>query len=347
MKNFSFVLFSLFALTSYAEEYRIGAILPLSGDFANAGEACRNGMLMAKDSLPPEVRTRVSLLFEDYGFLPQKAVSAWQKLRNIDHANVGLTWDSGASVAINPSLTKAGIPLIALSVKPEISRQNENAVNFWLAPAIYGGTALEEAVSRGYKRIARLAAAHEGILEVTRQFDRKAKGRLEVVLSEELSQDTRDFRTLAARIKALPDIDAIALFLVGGQNGLAARQMREMGLHQPLFGLEFFEDVNEVKSSEGALIGQWYVQAGDASNKWLDEYRKRFPDASTFTAGHCHDAVMLVAEAVKRNAPLGTLLRNIKDFSGALGTYSALGEGFFDLPAAVREVRKDGFVTLH
>ena len=48
---------------SYAEDYRIGVILPLTGETASLGHFLKNGIELAYRSLPPEEQKSISLIF--------------------------------------------------------------------------------------------------------------------------------------------------------------------------------------------------------------------------------------------------------------------------------------------
>ena len=147
--------------------------------------------------------------------------------------------------------------------------------------------------------------------------------------------------TILAKIKATKDLDAVLPVLVPGQIGIFARQLRQLGVLLPIFGFEFFEDPNEVKSSDGALVGQWYVNNGAATKEFTERYLARFPGGSLFAAGNGNDIVLLLSEAIKRGgtrSKVNGFLHSVKDFSGSLGTYSASGKNTFTLPAVIKVV---------
>lgn len=344
----------LLALSVQAEELQesippishLGALLPLSGEFASGGEACKNGMVLAHETLSPELQQSVKISFEDYGMSSQRALAGWQKLHSQDGANIAMTWDSGSAMPLNPILKSQGVPHIALTVKREIPNQYDKAIAFWISGDTYGETLVAEAVRRGYKRVARITALHEGILEMRAGMDRHRGDKLEIVAEEEVPMDARDFKAIISRLKR-HKADAYMIALGTGQNGLFAKQLRDSGDNAPVFGIETFEDKTEIELANGALEGQWYVQTGDLEPQFLRAYQSRFPGASTFSAGHCHELVKLIAEARRLGVPLASFLRTAKNFrGGALGEISATGDGRFTIPAAVREIRGGTFVTV-
>ena len=107
---------------------------------------------------------------------------------------------------------------------------------------------------------------------------------------------------------------------------------------------------NLFKYPEGALVGQWYVQADDPGDTFLTGYAERFPEATPYTAGNCHDVVSLIAKAVETKRTSGEQLQDflfsLRDFKGAMGEYSATGDNRFSLPAAVKVVTEKGFEKL-
>jgi len=62
---------------AFAEETRLAAILPLTGNAADQGEWARRGFELARDELQTSEETKVSLLYEDsHGADPGSAVKA-------------------------------------------------------------------------------------------------------------------------------------------------------------------------------------------------------------------------------------------------------------------------------
>ena len=149
--------------------------------------------------------------------------------------------------------------------------------------------------------------------------------------------------------------DGFVILLMPGQVGVFARQVREQGFTQPLFGFETFEDPSEVAASNGALVGNWFVTGASPAAEFVDAVRARDPGTSLPSAAAGHDVVALLAAGlssgkIRADARSGELidayLRSIKDFPGASGTFSSSGDNRFTLPAVVKVVTKTGFEDL-
>ncbi len=330
---------------------KIGVITSLSGDAASIGTAIKNGLTLAFDKMPREVRDRIELNFEDDALDPKKTIAAYNKLISTEDIDILVTSSSGTSKAIAPINEQHGLPMIAIATAPEIVANRRHVVNFWVTPEEEVRVLLPEAERRGYKQIARLVTTHEFPISVKQKFDEQNRGRIRVVLDEEYPPDIKDFKPYITKLKVQQSkTDGVLLILMPGQLGVFAKEARQAGITIPLFGLETFEDGDEVKSSNGALIGQWYVNGDDPNGSFLTEYRSKFKDASIFGAPNAHDIMMLIAAAVQGSGTAGNyrerindFLHSVKNFSGALGSYSASGDNRFTLPAAVKIVTANGF----
>lgn len=331
---------------SEQKKFKLGAILALSGNAASAGEACRNGMTLAYDSLPQQTRDQFEIIYEDDGNVPRNTIAAFNKLTAADGINAAVGFSSGTSAVIAPLAEQKKLPLIAVASDSRIVNQRKYVVNFWVTPEEQMKVLMAHLAKLRYRRIARVSATQEFLVAIRDAFDRSNRGVVEVVLDEEFATDVKDFRSFLTKLKSLGEVDAIYVQLYFGQVGLFAKQARELGVALPLFAVETFEDSNEVKVSAGALIGQWYVQADDGQGEFLKSYQAKYPGASTYSAGNCHDIVLLVADALQQGKAPGHFndyLHQVRNFSGAMGTFSSTGDNRFSLPATVKIVTADGF----
>ncbi len=181
----SLLLLSLCA-SLHAEESPlvVGAILPLTGGAAEGGTACKNGMTLAYEELPAAERIGLRLRFEDNAMNPASALSAYKKLSALDKARVFVAWDSASAHAIVPLCEAAHSPFITAVLDPKVSRGRTQVFNYWVTPEAIAKAQIDESLRRGYRRIARVTALHEGILAIKRSFDQENGGRLQVVLED-------------------------------------------------------------------------------------------------------------------------------------------------------------------
>lgn len=328
----------------------VGLSAPLTGDGAAIGTAVKNGVQMKFEELPKEVQDRIKLSIQDDQNSPKNAVTAFTKLVKSDKATVIISTASNTSKATAPLADREGIPQISIATDTAVSSGRKYVVNFWASASEEAKPAFEEAQRRGYKKIAIVSATHDFALACRKAFEEENQGRIAVVLSDEYAPEVKDFRPFLTKLRAAGEFDAIFVNLFLGQIGLFAKQARELGFKQDLFTFELFEDPNEVKISNGALLDQWYAQADDPNEEFLKKYKSKFPTASNLGAANGYDALGLIALAIQAGKEssdeINEFIHQVKDVTGALGTYSATGKNTFSLPATLKVVTVDGFEKL-
>lgn len=346
---FSFVLIQ----NTFAEDsnkLRVGVILALTGDAAGLGQALKNGINLGLEEIKKETKDKIDLRFEDDGLAAKNTIAAFNKMDASGGLDVVLTFSSGVSKPLAPITEQRKVTLLAIASDINIVKGRDYAFNFWMTPEEANKVLIAEAKKRGYKKIARINAIHDGIAYYKNNFDLQNQDEFSLVLDEEYNPDVRDFKPFLTKLKAKKDFDAIIVALLPGQIGLFAKQTRQFGIKKDLVGIELFEDPNEVKASSGALVGQWYVNNDEPEGTFPKLYASRFPEASTYASANGHDFVLLLAKAIESGYDgknINQFFKTLKDFKGALGTFSASGDQRFTLPATIKVVTKDGFEKLN
>jgi branched-chain amino acid transport system substrate-binding protein len=115
----------------------------------------------------------------------------------------------------------------------------------------------------------------------------------QVVLDEEFTRDSFDFRTVIARIIAAK-VDAVYVLLFPPQSAPFMRQLREQGFKKDAFGVHNVEDPHEVAASDGAMIGMWLANGDEtAGEDYPAQYLRRFGVASALGGGSGFDAAKM------------------------------------------------------
>jgi len=327
----------------------IGAILPLSGELAAIGAGVKNGIELALTKLPPAVRSQIQVIFEDDAFLPKNTLTAFQKLTTLNNATVIIGFGSATGNAISSISEERGVVLVSISSDPAISAGKRFVFSFWVTPEAETALVIPQARQRGYSRIARITAIHDGTFAARAAFDKQNQGELKIVIDEECMGDLKNLRPFLTKLKNAGPFDAFLPITFPEQLGVLARQAREMGFKQPFFGYESFEDSSAIKLAQGALTGAWFATYGTGDDQFSKEFTERYPDSMTIGAGNGYDLILILAKskAAGRSSSqkIAADLHTLKDFTGALGTYSATGDNRFGLPAALKVVAEDGSVA--
>ncbi|MCC6933460.1 MAG: penicillin-binding protein activator [Deltaproteobacteria bacterium] len=339
-----------FVRAQEARPFKVGIILALSGEGMFFGQSLKNGMLLAYESLSKEDQQAMQLIFEDDSMVSRNTITAFNKLRSVDDIDAVVTMTSGTSNALAPLAERQKIPMIAIASDKTVCANRNYVMNHWATPEVEAEVAVQEAERRNYKKIIALTTLHDGGLAVKNSFKIAAKNKIELVIEEDIAYDNRDIRSIIAKIKTKKDVDAIMLALLPGQLAVLAKQLRQYGVSLPLFGFEMFEDKEEVKASDGALINQWYVNASDATGEYTKKYISRYGDNATrIASNNGFDIIMIINDALKKERSrqfVNRYFHTLKDYRGASGVYSATDDNRFSLPAAVKLVTDKEFIQL-
>ena len=334
-------LFSRDCLAQSAFPKTIGISLPLSGEGASVGESVRNGIMLAYDSLPEEERAKVKLVFEDDGAKPSGAVLSFNKLTSINGADIVINPSAPTANTIAPLAERKRVPFIALASDAAVSKGRYYVFTLWVTSQQKAKAALKEALRRGYKKIALFSAEQDGCLAFKSAFELESQGKIGISLNETFELSNKDFRTYIAKLRTTKDLDGVMLISIPGQLGIFVKTLRQSGISVPLFGNEVLADRNELTTAGGALNGAWYVSPPSFSENMLSQYRAKYPQGSLFGASSAYDALLLAKEAVINGATpdeIARYLKEVKDFNGSMGSYSATGDNWFSIPAVVKVI---------
>ena len=329
-------------------EVTAGVIIPLSGPGATYGIGCRNGVLLALEELKDKINGRFKIVFEDDQNSPTRTISSLRKLNAVSKTEFVLTFASNTSNALSPLADRENFIHFALATDPLVVKGKKNAFNYWVTPSEEAKTLVAELKRRNIKRIAVYTAQQDGTLAMGSEFLKVSKeSGLEVVTNQEVPPDSRDFRSLLAKLALIKNLDGIFNNLYIEQGGIFARQARDRGFTIPIFNIELYEDPALVESAQGALEGQFYINAPTGEKNFSKRYFAKFPKDNLFTASNCYDFVGLLASSPELTVDgFRKYLENLKDYPGASGKSSATGDHRFTLPAVVKEIRGKEFIEL-
>jgi branched-chain amino acid transport system substrate-binding protein len=340
------VLVSVFLLVTGglawgAEPIKMGAVMRLSIG-SEHGIPCTRGAEMAVDEVNKAggINGRqVKLIVEDEKDSPAAAVSAVQKLVNVDKVvaivgpmtsgammAAGKTADDAKVVAVSPTSTTpklSGYGAYLYRGCSRIDKQAEVLTDYvgkkW-KPKTVAIFFSNEPYGKG------CAALFEKFFE---------KNGIKVVAKESFNRGARDFKSELTKIKAAkPDI----LFIPGytPETAPAAAQARQLGMKQKILGV--YGDMDPVyiqlagKAAEGHVIGVEYDEGYNTpkNKKFKKDYealvKKNKDPYNIMFAALSYDVASMILEGMKKNGPtaedIKKYLDNMKDFDGVTGKLS-------------------------
>ena len=318
---------------------KIGFVGPLTGDAAVYGITEKNAteMALAQVNSAGGINGRqLQVIYEDGKGTGKDATTAAQKLISVDGVKFILGGVfSSETLSIAPVAEQAKVlQFSAFSSAPKISEAGNYV--FRNAPTDNDGGKLDaQLLSQRYKKIAIISESTDysaGIHQIL--TDLLPKSGVSIVDDESYKGETKDFRTLLAKVKAT---NPEAIYFNPGTSpqaaGLLVKQARELGIKQPAYYNFMMGGAEAIKSAGGAAEGVIFSDVSDlpqGSKDLLSQYRAKYNSdpASEYELGSSYDRVMILVQAMKA---VGTDPSKVKDYFYSMKNYDGMvGSYHFD-----------------
>jgi len=225
---------------------KIGAILPLTGDFAEYGKDELSALELFVEEWNSKNNVKIKLLVEDSRTDPKEAISALNRLL-LENPKVFLTVGSSISLSLQPIINEKQIPTIAVAVNPDIAKgfmiQNNPTADD------YVNLVAQEILKKNFKKIGLILRNDDFGKAIRESLTEKIKNKVEII-EELVSTEEFDFRTPVTKIKS-KNPDVVFVSHVSKKLGLIIFQIRNLMGNIPIYAnLEV--SYPEVKEAAGA-----------------------------------------------------------------------------------------------
>ncbi len=348
-----YVSISKFA-TNYISDsgvIKIGVIIPLTGTQAFAGEGLKDALILAQEDLNKQkdsgktFKYKYKLIFEDGQLDPKTAISAANKLINVDKVNVLIDAYAPIGSAVSSIAEKEGIVHMSVAFDPKIAEGKYNFVLF-MKPDTVSKVFLEELKNKKIKNISVLRVNNSGIASVYQSIKDLSPNYGINISSEEIFQPgEKDFKNVTMKsISSKPD--EYVVLALSPEIELLTKQLNDYGVTN--ITTAFYFDVAQKKE---IFNGLWFVGYSKLNDLGFEErYKERFKREMTFGVPNFYDAFNLIvdiAEKYKGNQKpdsnyFADKIGQLKDFKGVLGNLSSDIEGIIDTPASTKVFTASG-----
>jgi len=333
------------------EPIRIGAIFSVTGPASFLGEPERNTAKMLEEDLNKAgglLGRKVEVIVYDDESDATKAVTAVDRLIKRDRvvAVIGPS-TSGSTLAIVPKVEEAKIPLISCAAAKKIAEP----VKRWVFKtpqndALAVKKIYQHAKNAGFSKVAILTASDAfGAAGRDELKELGVSAGMTIVSDEVFGPKDTDMTAQLTRIKGT----AAQAIIVWGTNpgpAVIARNRVQLKIGLPLYmshgvaspkfiELAGPENAEGILLPAGRLIAEAQVPAGHPQKAILatytKEYEARFKQPISTFGGYAWDAIMLVAQAVKRAhsaepAAIRDALETTRGFWGTTGEFNFSAE---------------------
>lgn len=299
-------LVALAASPALAQELKIGALLPLTGDLQSYGEANLNAVRLAEGQINDAGGVNgspVAIVVADTQTSPVAGVDAAQRIVNVDgvHGIVG-AMGSGVTIPVATSVSsRVGVPTISPSAtSPTITTLDDNGFLFRTAPSdSYQGAALASLVSaKGTENVSILYVNNDYGEGLANAFEENFEGTVSAKVAFE--QGAPSYR---GEVERADTGDAEALIVIAyPESGLVIiRQALEGGNFENFIFTDGMKDPTIVEQIGAQFLdGMYGTMAAAADSPQLaaftEAYSAEYGEPLAYADG-AYDAVMLLALA--------------------------------------------------
>lgn len=354
------------------ETIKIGAIFAMTGpSFLGIPEARTAEMLVEQINADGGVAgMQIELIVMDSGANAEKAISFTKQLIEEDgvFAIIGPS-TSGESMQIKQIcedaetllLSCAAAESIVIPVSDWVFKTPQN--DAYAAQAIFGTMN-----DMGIEKIGVVAAnsgfGNGGIAQLTKfapQFG------IEIVITESYDSKATDLTSLMTKVNAA-GVEAVVNWSIVDAQSIIPKNMRQLGMEQPLFQSHGFGNIKYVEvageAAEGIIFPAGRLLVADVlpdSNpqkallvQYKNDYEERFGEAASTFGGHAWDAIMILVAALEEvgeadKYAVREAIENMKGFVGTGGIFNFSPEDHNGLVLDAFEIQtvKNGAFTLY
>jgi len=318
---------------------KVGFISPMSGPAVVYGDYSRKAFQLALEEWNNSHVNKIEVVYEDGKCSPADAVTAANKLINVDKVNFLMTFCTGETNAVAPIAEKNKIILLTSgTTAPNISKGNYIFRN--IGSVASGLPTLTKLAYEADKQLGLISENTDYAISTKDGFKQKytALGGA-VLFDESFDSKSLDFKTIITKFKN-SNIESIFVVVQSMDNsGILLKQMKELNYHPKIFTTESVVSAESLvkyqkegyeNMIEGAIFTQPYFDRENSiAKKMLGSYdavngATKGPVGEYYLATH-YDAVYLIGDAVESvgNNPdaVRGYFMNLKNWVGAVGPF--------------------------
>ena len=246
--------------------FRIGVLLPLTGNFAYFGEQTKQGLTLALEELNASLKRKIELVYEDDECLPKMAVRGMTKLLEIDKVDLVIGPACSTSIlSVAPLVQRKNTPVVfLLDTGEQVAALPDPLFSIGFSPNNLARLLATNMISKGFKKIATITEEEEYAILISKAFTERYKSLGGIILTAlDHPTSSKDYRTTTLNaLKNKPD----AIFMSSAyETGTFLKQLRTLNKTIPVFGNDTM-CVQETIDTAGAA-----AENGVCANVMLDE----------------------------------------------------------------------------
>jgi branched-chain amino acid transport system substrate-binding protein len=296
-----------FSLTFYDNKapennnIKIGFIGPLSGDYASVGEIISYSVSLATKEINNKGELNIKVIYEDGKCNAKDALTAGNKLINIDKVDYILTGCSSGTLALAPIAEQNKVLLMAYaSSAPAVTNAGDYTFRVYKNDLDAGKSAAEYMYRNGIRKVGALWALNDYTQGLTLTFINefeKLGGK--VVFKESFETSLDDFRPIITKMKN-KGIEAV--FLADYTNGVINyfEQSVELNFNVPVYGADNLDDPKIAETLGSIFDGSRYVAATESSSQgFKDKIKEGTGGSLVIGVANSYDGMNILVKAIE------------------------------------------------
>ena len=329
-----------------APTIKIGAFLSVTGDGAYVGAPQLATLQLYVDLINKQGGVNgqpLELFYYDVGIDTRSAQTAVHRLIETDRVDLIIGGSTtGAAMTVLSLIEQAQIPFIALAGSTALI----SPVNPWVfktspTDRIACAKIMEDMKRRGIARIAMISGDSGFAVSMAEQCTTQAANYgISIIVNTTYPSQTRRINDQLARIRAVPEVQAVLALDFGSTPPYLAEAYRRSGATMPLYQtqaqvteeyLDLAGDGAEgVRMPVPPLSVADDLRDADPSKRilraYIDAYRKHWGVPPNAYGAYAHDALLIAVSAIVRaggtdKAAIRQAIEETENFAGANGIY--------------------------
>jgi len=336
------------------EEYKIGSILPLTGDAAQWGAEPQKAIQMAVEEINSAGGIngkKLRVVFEDTQASAKLGTTVLNKLITSDKVQVVVgPVASSVMLAIAPIANSNQVVLISPSATSNVLTDAGDYIFRVINSDVIEGSAMAIVIAKefNHSKGAILATNSAGVVGIGDTFEKTFTSLGNQILAyEKADEGSVDYKSILVKMKsAKPEfIYAIAY---PKETGIMIKQIREAGIAVPIFSAQPAEDPQVVDIAGDAVDGVVYSTTtltsevlGTTYERFVGNFNTKYSKAPGSFATEAYDAINIVAKALSEGAESGVKIKeylySVKGYKGVSGEMSFDMNGNVNKPIVIKK----------
>ena len=342
-------------------EYLVGVLGPFTGEGATYGDAMKRGIELAVEETNSKGGIdgiQLRAVYEDSMLQPKTGIDGFNKLVRAQQVPVVIgEAASRVTKALAPLAEGSRVVLISpISTTDSLRDAGDYVFRNVPSNSVQGATAAEFVTGRlSAGRIAIYYKNDEYGLDLTAGFKRGLQDTpAQVVFTDAYESEQRDFRDSLTKVKAAnPDL----VYFPGNyqESAIILKQAKELGISATFVGGDGSYSPELCKIAGKAAEGTYYTLMAlpevdsNRAKAFKDAFSKRYSMEPGVYDAYSYDAMMVVAEAIRKGGYTGPGMKDAMyeiELDGVTGKTRFDKYGDVDKPYAVYVVKDGSFVRV-